>query len=59
LIGERREVIARLARLVYDDVPLVPLYRQANLYAISRSLAYRPRLDRRLRVFEMAWAPGS
>jgi peptide/nickel transport system substrate-binding protein len=58
-VGERREILDRLARIVYDEVPVVPLYRQANLYAVSRSLVYRPRLDRRMRAFEMAWVTGS
>jgi peptide/nickel transport system substrate-binding protein len=58
-IAERRQVLTQLGRLVYEEVPVVPLYRQVSLYAVSRGLAFHPRLDRRLRVIEMAWVnPG-
>jgi peptide/nickel transport system substrate-binding protein len=54
-VQERREILARLAQLVHEDVPLVPLYRQADLYALRRDLTFRPRLDRRVRLVELAF----
>ncbi len=53
---DRRAVLSRLARLIYDDVPVLPLYRQADLYALDAGLDFRPRLDRRVRAYDMSWA---
>ncbi len=53
---DRRAVISRLARLIHDDLPVLPLYRQTDLYAVSGGLEFRPRLDRRVRAFDMSWA---
>jgi peptide/nickel transport system substrate-binding protein len=52
---DRRGVLSSLARLIYDDVPVLPLYRQADLYATDARLTWKPRLDRRVRAWDMAW----
>ncbi len=47
---QRRERLAEAARLVRDDVPLLPLYRQLDVYAVAAALDFTPRLDRRVRA---------
>jgi peptide/nickel transport system substrate-binding protein len=48
-------VFERLARKVFEDVPLIPLLRQEDLYAFAPNLVYTPRLDRRLRFRDAHW----
>jgi peptide/nickel transport system substrate-binding protein len=55
-MGARSASLARVARTIYDDVPVIPLYRQADLYAMARGLQFTPRLDRRLKVADMVWS---
>ncbi len=43
------------AELIRKDVPVVPLYRQADLYAFARDLEFRPRADRRIVAEEISW----
>jgi peptide/nickel transport system substrate-binding protein len=52
---ERQPLLSKAARLVADDVPVVPLYRQTDLYAVSRDLQFEPRVDRRTRAWFMRW----
>ncbi len=44
--SQRLEILYRVARRVHDDVPLVPLYRQLDLYATAANLRFEPRPDR-------------
>lgn len=53
--GERDEVLQRVAEKVASDVPVVPLYRQVDLYAIARELEFTPRLDRRIEAATIRW----
>jgi peptide/nickel transport system substrate-binding protein len=43
------------AEIIRRDLPVVPLYRQVNLYAVRAGLAFEPRLDRTIRGAELAW----
>ena len=52
---ERRKRLRAIAWKVLDDVPLVPLYRQADLYALSAALEFEPRLDRQVRAARLRW----
>jgi peptide/nickel transport system substrate-binding protein len=53
----RGEMLREATRIVTEDWPLVPLYRQSDLYAHDRKLGFRPRLDRRVRGWELALLP--
>jgi len=44
-----------LAERVQQAMPLVPLYRQFDLYALRAGLVFVPRPDRRIRGVELAW----
>jgi peptide/nickel transport system substrate-binding protein len=48
-------VFEKLERKVFEDIPLIPLCRQEDLYAFAPDLVYTPRLDRRLRVGDARW----
>lgn len=52
---DRDALLARMAARVHAEVPLVPLCRQADLYAFASDLAFEPRLDRRIRAAEIRW----
>jgi peptide/nickel transport system substrate-binding protein len=52
---ERQRLHFASAHRVYEQVPVIPLYRQTDLYAVSRDLAFEPRLDRRLDAAAMRW----
>jgi peptide/nickel transport system substrate-binding protein len=52
---ERREMLGRVARLVREDMPVVPLFRQTDLYGVRDRLVFEPRVDRRVRVRTMSW----
>lgn len=54
---ERQELLARVAETVHDEAPIVPLALSDDLYAIRRGLEFHPRLDRRVRAFEVRPAP--
>ncbi len=54
---QRRRSYADLARRAAEELPLVPLYSQQDLYAVSRSVRWQPRLDSKLLVREMSLEP--
>lgn len=54
---ERQEALARAAEAIRDDLPVVPLALVDDLYAIRQGLEFHPRLDRRVRAFEVRPAP--
>ncbi len=56
-IGDDQRRLARLREVMSvlaEDVPIVPLYRQADQYAVSRRLRWSPRLDGKLLVASMS-----
>jgi peptide/nickel transport system substrate-binding protein len=53
---ERKTLLRRIAKKVYDEVPIIPLYRQADLYALKSDLVFAPRLDRGIQAFDIRWA---
>ena len=50
----RLEQYQEIMALVGDDLPVVPLYRQADYYAVATRLRFTPRLDGKLLADEMA-----
>lgn len=56
--SRRWQLLAAVADAVHDDVPVVPLYRQTDLYAVATGLEFTPRIDRRIRAADMAWKAG-
>jgi len=55
--GLRREQYELLMRHAHERLPLVPLYRAFDLYAVAARVRFTPRLDGRLLVAEMAVEP--
>jgi peptide/nickel transport system substrate-binding protein len=51
----RLELLRQAARRVHDDVPVVPLHRRSDVYAVSEGLVFTPRLDREIRGAEIRW----
>ncbi|MBP3040834.1 hypothetical protein J9303_15190, partial [Bacillaceae bacterium Marseille-Q3522] len=51
----RFEGFAELQHELVDQAAWVPLWRQADLYAVRKGLNFNPRIDEEILVFEMAW----
>jgi peptide/nickel transport system substrate-binding protein len=44
-----------LMKAVLDEMPIVPLFTEGSLFAVSDRVAFAPRLDGRLLAFEVRW----
>ena len=55
--AERLKILRTVAERIQADMPLVPLYRQTDLYALSSDLDFEPRVDRRIRGTQLRWRP--
>jgi peptide/nickel transport system substrate-binding protein len=56
---QRRRHFVAVAEIAHEDVAVVPLFRPLDRYAFNASLRFEPRLDRRIRAFEMRWQRGA
>ncbi len=54
----RRELYAQVARLIQEDVPVLPLYQQVDLYGVSRRVQWDARSDERLEMRTVKLTPG-
>jgi ABC-type transport system substrate-binding protein len=54
-VEARRKLLQQIAAAMKTDVPVIPLYRQTDLYALAKDLEFQPRVDRRIRGREMRW----
>ncbi|MGG0719818.1 ABC transporter substrate-binding protein [Robertmurraya massiliosenegalensis] len=52
---ERKKGYAEIQQDLVDQAAWVPLWQQADLYAISSSLKFSPRVDEKINAFEMSW----
>ncbi|RTR36390.1 hypothetical protein EKG37_02200 [Robertmurraya yapensis] len=52
---ERYAGYAELQQELVEQAAWVPLWQQADLYAVKTSLSFSPRVDEKMNVFEMAW----
>ncbi len=51
---QRRDTIQQILKRVEQDLIVIPLYSDQDVYAIDRSYAWRPRGDSHIRVAEIA-----
>ncbi len=52
---KRGDRVAELAAQVLRDLPVVPLYRQYDLYAVRAGVRFSPRPDRLIRGRDLGW----
>lgn len=52
---ERHAGYAKIQEKLVEQAAWVPLWQQADLYAVSKSLNFSPRVDEKMNVFEMSW----
>lgn len=52
---QRNALLSRVARIAHDDVAVVPLYVQTDLYAVHQDVVFTPRLDRRIPGAALRW----
>ena len=55
---ERLSILQGVAERIRADMPLVPLYRQTDLYGLFADLEFEPRVDRRIRGAHLRWRTG-
>ncbi len=55
----RRDLYIQVARLLLEEVPILPLYQQMDLYGVSRRLQWEVRSDERLEMRTVRLAPGA
>lgn len=55
---DRLPLLRQVAEAAREALPLVPLYRQTDLYGVAEGLALEPRLDRRVRGSDLRWSDG-
>ncbi len=53
----RLALIQGVAEKIRDDLPILPLYRQWDLYAFAKDLDFSPRLDRFVVLRDIRWLP--
>ena len=53
--NERITGYAEIQQDLVDQAAWVPLWQQADLYAINSSLNFSPRVDEKINAFEMSW----
>ena len=56
---QRLPLLQQAAELVHESLPVVPLYRQTDLYGVAEGLVFEPRLDRRVRGFDLRWGDAA
>ncbi|MBY0123187.1 ABC transporter substrate-binding protein [Bacillus sp. S/N-304-OC-R1] len=52
---ERFAGYAELQKRLVEKAAWVPLWQQADLYAVRKDLNFKPRVDEKMQVFEMSW----
>jgi len=52
---ERFEGYEKIQHELVEQAAWVPLWQQADLYAVRKDLNFEPRVDEKMQVFEMSW----
>lgn len=52
---ERFDGFAALQNDLVEQAAWVPLWQQADLYAVRGNLSFKPRVDEKMQAFEMSW----
>lgn len=55
---DRLPLLQAVAEIAHEALPVVPLYRQTDLYGVAEGLELEPRLDRRVRGYDLRWKDG-
>jgi peptide/nickel transport system substrate-binding protein len=51
--GARQKILIHAAKLAFDDVAIIPLHVQKNIWATSAKLTYVPSIDETPRMFDV------
>jgi peptide/nickel transport system substrate-binding protein len=52
---DRKKAFGDIQQLLVDEAAWVPLWQQADLYAVRKDLNFKPRVDEKLSAIEMSW----
>ncbi|MCI0416494.1 ABC transporter substrate-binding protein [bacterium] len=50
---ERKKMLHRAAEIVIQDVPVIPVFMEDDLYALKDSLVFEPRAEGQIRIFDV------
>ncbi len=53
--GARTKAFADIQQRLVEEAVWVPLWQQADLYAVNKALNFKPRVDEKIMVLEMSW----
>ncbi|MCP4895774.1 MAG: hypothetical protein GY906_02270 [bacterium] len=53
--GDRIPLYATIVEKLMNEMPIVPLYRETDRYALNSDLEFQPRLDRRILGAQLHW----
>jgi hypothetical protein len=56
---ERLDMMRSIMAVVMEEIPSIPLFVSEDLYAKSKSIAWKPRLDGIIRIDEISREDGS
>lgn len=51
----RNKAFVDIQHRLVDEAAWVPLWQQADLYAVKKGLNFQPRVDEKIMVFDMSW----
>ncbi|NEZ00397.1 ABC transporter substrate-binding protein [Heyndrickxia shackletonii] len=52
---KRKQAFGEIQQLLVDKAAWVPLWQQADLYAVNKNLNFKPKVDESMQVFDMSW----
>ncbi len=50
---ERKKMLNRAAEIVMQDLPVIPVFMEDDLYALKDSLVFEPRAEGQIRIFDV------
>jgi peptide/nickel transport system substrate-binding protein len=53
--AKRKEAFKNIQNLLVEEAAWVPLWQQADIYAVNKGLKFTPRVDESMQAFEMSW----
>lgn len=56
-VQDRAALLWEIASVVHDEAPMIPLYRQEDIYGLNARLSFAPPLSRMIHGASMTWGP--
>ncbi|MGE8204736.1 ABC transporter substrate-binding protein [Heyndrickxia sp. NPDC080065] len=53
--AKRKQAFGEIQQLLVEQAAWVPLWQQADLYAVNKNLDFKPKVDESMKVVDMSW----